>query len=115
MTLRWVRSGESLFGLKGTEYPELVQTKKELQLCDTLYTLYTDANATFAQFKDATWRCVLEMLTAIGEKVAALDARCKRVPKQLKSWDAYAEIRTAVTEFQEVWSEMFCEPCVACD
>jgi dynein heavy chain, axonemal len=97
-----VSLGEALFGLKGTAYPELVQTKKELQLCDTLYSLYTDVNATFAQFKDASWRSVLEMLTVIGDKVGALDSRCKRLPKQLKTWDAYAEIRTAVTEFQEV-------------
>lgn len=57
--LKWsdVSTGEALFGLKLTEYPELAQAKKELQQCDLIYTLYTDVNTTFAQFKDASWRC----------------------------------------------------------
>ena len=32
--------GEDLFGLPVTEYPELVKSKKELELLDRLYSLY---------------------------------------------------------------------------
>jgi len=33
-------SGEELFALKRTEYPELVATKREIELLDQLYALY---------------------------------------------------------------------------
>ena len=47
-------------------------------------------------------RSVMDMLPVIVDRIAALDTRCKRLPKQLKEWDAYTELRSAVTEFQEV-------------
>ena len=56
--MRTLANGETLFGLKATEYPELAQMKKELQLCDQLYSLYNDVMVAIQQFKDSSWRCV---------------------------------------------------------
>ena len=45
-------AGEQLFGLPITEYPDLHQTKQELELLDKLYGLYTNVLTTVADYDD---------------------------------------------------------------
>ena len=45
-------AGEQLFGLPITEYPDLHQTKQELELLDKLYGLYTNVLTTVADHND---------------------------------------------------------------
>ena len=45
-------AGEQLFGLPITEYPDLHQTKQELELLDKLYGLYTNVLTTVADCND---------------------------------------------------------------
>ncbi len=49
-------AGEELFGLRVTEYPELLQTKRDLQLCDTLFRLYDEVARVQAGFRSMLWR-----------------------------------------------------------
>jgi hypothetical protein len=45
------KAGEDLFALPQTQYPELVKTKKEVQLLDQLYSLYVEVINSFENFK----------------------------------------------------------------
>lgn len=47
--------GEELFGLPVTEYPELLQIKKELNLLQKLYGLYNDVIDTVNGYYDVLW------------------------------------------------------------
>ena len=47
--------GEELFGLSVTEYPELLQIKKELNLLQKLYGLYNDVIDTVNGYYDILW------------------------------------------------------------
>jgi len=48
-------AGETLFGLPHQEYPELVQTQKQIELLDKLYNLYSKVKDTISKWKDITW------------------------------------------------------------
>ena len=48
-------SGEELFGLPVTQYPELEQTEKEVQMLDRLYNLYVTVITTIKGFGDLFW------------------------------------------------------------
>ena len=50
--------GEELFGLEVTEYPELLQIKKELNLLQKLYGLYNDVIDTVSGYYDVPWQDV---------------------------------------------------------
>ena len=50
--------GEELFGLPVTDYPELLQIKKELNLLQKLYSLYNDFIDTVNGYYDILWNDV---------------------------------------------------------
>lgn len=68
---KWVNysSGEELFGLDITEYPELEETEKEIQLLDRLYTLYVNVISTIKGYGDFFWIDVIEQIDAMAEQV----------------------------------------------
>ena len=45
-------AGERLFGLPNTSYPELDETRKEIELLDKLYNLYSKVKDTISKWKD---------------------------------------------------------------
>ena len=47
--------GERLFGLTVNEYPQLQQTKRELNLLQKLYGLYSTVNSTIDSYYDLLW------------------------------------------------------------
>ena len=47
--------GEKLFGLAVNDYPEINQSKKELNLLQKLYGLYTQVNSTIDSYYDLLW------------------------------------------------------------
>lgn len=48
-------SGEVLFGLPNQNYPDLDKTKKEIELLDKLYTLYSKVKDIMIKWKDIPW------------------------------------------------------------
>ena len=48
-------SGEALFGLPVSEYPELLQIRKELNLLQKLYGLYNNVIDTVSGYYDILW------------------------------------------------------------
>lgn len=49
------QSGEELFGLPPTDYPELAQIRKELNLLQKLYKLYNDVIDRVSSYYDIPW------------------------------------------------------------
>jgi hypothetical protein len=44
----------------------------------------------------------MDNLAVMIDRFVGFDARCKRLPKKLRTWDAYLELRKRITTFQEV-------------
>jgi hypothetical protein len=57
-------SGEELFALPQTNYPELGQTQKEVKLADQLFTLYVDVLGTLNDWKGVLWCDVTKQIGA---------------------------------------------------
>ncbi|RLN86351.1 hypothetical protein BBJ28_00004571 [Nothophytophthora sp. Chile5] len=95
-------AGEELFGMRPTEYPEIVRTRKELALLDQLYGLYMDVEKTMEEFRVIPWTQVGMSVPRMSDCFAGFDQRCKKMPKKLCEWEAYGILRKAIAEFLEV-------------
>ncbi len=62
-------SGEELFGLQVTKYPELEATEKEVTMLDRLYSLYVTVLSTIKGYGDYFWADVVEKIDEMGETV----------------------------------------------
>jgi len=96
-------AGEQLFGLPITSYPELEKTKMELDLLDKLYGLYTTVLTTVNDYNDTSWIEVQDQATIdmMLKKMEEFQLACKKMPKDLRSWDAFIELKKTVDDFLE--------------
>ena len=101
---KWVKycAGETLFGLPVTQYPELEKTEKELEFLNRLYDLYTAVISTVDGYADILWADVTTNLDAMTEQVTQFQAQCRKLPKALREWDAYVDLRKKIDEFLEM-------------
>lgn len=44
----------------------------------------------------------VDNLSAMSDRFAGFDGRCKRLPKKVRTWETYAELRRRITLFNEV-------------
>ncbi|GFR42148.1 hypothetical protein Agub_g3000 [Astrephomene gubernaculifera] len=95
-------SGEELFGLPVTQYPELEQTEKEIQMLDRLYSLYVTVITTIKGYGDYFWVDVVEKIDEMGEQVLQYQNQSKRLPKALRDWPAYNACRKTIDDFLEM-------------
>eukprot|EP00741_Cyanophora_paradoxa_P017811 tig00021017_g17202.t1 len=94
-------AGEELFGLPVTEYPELKKTKKELDLLDKLYSLYDRVITVIGGYSDILWVDVVANIDAMASQVNEFQNSCKKMPKALREWDAYKELKKTIDDFLE--------------
>ena len=95
-------SGEELFGLPITLYPELEQTEKEIQMLDRLYNLYVTVITTIKGFGDYFWVDVVEKITEMGDTVNQYQNQSKKLPRALKEWPAYIDCAKTINDFLEM-------------
>ncbi|CCI47848.1 unnamed protein product [Albugo candida] len=95
-------SGEELFALPKTMYPELEATKKELALQDKLFGLYTDVLGTLEEWKTIPWVLIAEQMQTMTEKVDSFSFRCKKMPARLKEWQAYTVLLRMIDDFTDI-------------
>ena len=95
-------SGEELFALPRTTYPELEATKKELQLQDKLFGLYTDVLSTIEEYKTIPWLQVADKVQGMTEKVDQFSSRCKKMPAKLREWEAYTDLKKMIDDFTDI-------------
>jgi len=92
-------NGEKLFGLPITQYPDLEKTKKELELLDKLYSLYTAVVQTISGYSDVLWTDAQANMDAMTEQVNGFQANCKKLPKILRDWDSCKELTKRIDDF----------------
>lgn len=77
--LQTYQNGEELFGLPHTEYPELAQIRKELNLLQKLYKLYNDVIDRVSSYYDIPWGEV--NIEEINNELMEFQNRCRKLPK----------------------------------
>jgi dynein heavy chain len=95
-------AGEELFNLPHQPYPDLEQTSKELDLLAQLYDLYTQVIETVNSWKEMTWSETKEKIDEMKDNVESFSAMCRKLPRQLKEWPAYKELRQEIDDFSEI-------------
>ena len=95
-------SGEELFGLPVTLYPELEQTEKEIQMLDKLYNLYVSVVSTIKGYGDLHWVDVVEKIDEMSDTVNQFQNMSKKLPKALREWQAYLECRKTIDDYLEM-------------
>eukprot|EP00762_Andalucia_godoyi_P004467 ANDGO_08124.mRNA.1 Dynein gamma chain len=91
--------GEQLFGLPVSEYPDLSRIGKELKLLAKLYDLYTDVLMTVNGYEEILW--VDMNADAMGNQLLDFQNKCRKMPKQLRDWDAYEELKKMIDDMNE--------------
>ena len=91
--------GEELFGLPQSEYPDLPRIKKELSLLQKLYGLYNDVLKTISGYYEIPWAEV--DIEKINSELLDFGNRCRKLPKALKEWQAFHELRKRIDDFNE--------------
>eukprot|EP00820_Chromera_velia_P029268 Cvel_12266.t1-p1 / transcript=Cvel_12266.t1 / gene=Cvel_12266 / organism=Chromera_velia_CCMP2878 / gene_product=Dynein gamma chain, flagellar outer arm, putative / transcript_product=Dynein gamma chain, flagellar outer arm, putative / location=Cvel_scaffold794:55107-67642(+) / protein_length=1727 / sequence_SO=supercontig / SO=protein_coding / is_pseudo=false len=95
-------AGEHLFGLVHQLYPELEKTKKEIEWLQQLYNLYVEVIDTIKEWKEYLWTEVPGQIEMMRTRVDQFSGQCKKLPKGLKDWEAYAELKKEIDDFYEV-------------
>lgn len=94
--------GEELFALPFTDYPELQQTKKDIELFDQLFNLYTDVRARMEEWKLLQFTEVVANIDDMSQSMDNFALRCKKMPGRLRGFDAYKRLQAQITDFQIV-------------
>ncbi|KAB0798200.1 hypothetical protein PPYR_09193 [Photinus pyralis] len=92
-------SGESLFGLEVHDYPALQKRKREFVLLNKLYGLYLQVNSTIDGYYELLWTDVDTEL--IINELAEFQNKCKKLPKALKDWPAFLDLKQKIDDFSE--------------
>ena len=95
-------AGEELFGLPHQSYPDLEKSQKELALLSQLYDLYVAVIDTLIGWKELTWVDAVEIIPTMTEQIDEFFSKCKRLPRQLKDFEAYLSLRQEIEDFQNV-------------
>ena len=91
--------GEELFGLTVTDYPGLQRIRKELNLLQKLYQLYNDVLEKVSGYQDIPW--VEIDIEKINGELLDFQNKCRKLPKALKEWQAYEDLRKTIDDFNE--------------
>ncbi|CAJ1345300.1 unnamed protein product [Effrenium voratum] len=94
--------GEDLFGVPHQRYPALDTTRQELGYLSQLYDLYVAVLETIKEWRDYLWCDVGENMETMQKTIDSFAARCKKMPKQLREWPAYNELKKEIEDFQGV-------------
>ncbi|CAH0703217.1 unnamed protein product [Spodoptera exigua] len=98
--LQTYQNGEELFGLPHTEYPELAQIRKELNLLQKLYKLYNDVIDRVSSYYDIPWGEV--NIEEINNELMEFQNRCRKLPKGLKEWPAFFALKKTIDDFNDM-------------
>uniref|UniRef100_A0A2K5Y215 Dynein axonemal heavy chain 5 n=1 Tax=Mandrillus leucophaeus TaxID=9568 RepID=A0A2K5Y215_MANLE len=91
--------GEELFGLPVTQYPQLLEIKKQLNLLQKIYTLYNSVMETVNSYYDILWSEV--NIEKINNELLEFQNRCRKLPRALKDWQAFLDLKKIIDDFSE--------------
>lgn len=96
------QGGEELFAMPITDYPDMLQINRDLQLADQLFTLYTDVLTTLNDWKQVLWVDFVNMTGEMTEKIEAFSNRCKKLPARLREYAAFKTLSVQIQDFQTI-------------
>ncbi|XP_061675571.1 dynein axonemal heavy chain 5 [Syngnathoides biaculeatus] len=91
--------GEELFGLPVTQHPQLLEIRKQLSLLQKLYGLYNNVIETVNGYNDILWADL--QIEKINNDLQDFQTRCRKLPRALKEWQAFLELKKIIDEFNE--------------
>ncbi|XP_076826555.1 dynein axonemal heavy chain 5 isoform X2 [Brachyhypopomus gauderio] len=91
--------GEDLFGLPVTQHPQLLEIRKQLSLLQKLYGLYNNVIDTVNSYYDIIWADV--HIERINNELMDFQTRCRKLPRALKEWQAFLDLKKTIDEFSE--------------
>uniref|UniRef100_A0A5F8GJ93 Dynein axonemal heavy chain 5 n=1 Tax=Monodelphis domestica TaxID=13616 RepID=A0A5F8GJ93_MONDO len=91
--------GEELFGLPVTQYPQLLEIKKQLNLLQKIYSLYNSVINTVNGYHDMLWSEV--NTEKINNELLEFQNRCRKLPRALKDWQAFLGLKKTIDDFNE--------------
>ncbi|XP_023388715.1 dynein heavy chain 5, axonemal [Pteropus vampyrus] len=91
--------GEELFGLPVTQYPQLLEIKKQLNLLQKIYTLYNSVIETVNGYHDIPWSEV--NIEKINSELLEFQNRCRKLPRASKDWQAFLDLKSTIDDFSE--------------
>ena len=92
-------TGESLFGMPVTSYPELEKTEREIVLLDRLYALHLSVLSACQGFAEVHWNELGGALDGMTEQMNAFSAQVKKMPKSLREWPAFIDCKKRIDDF----------------
>ncbi|KAI9544461.1 hypothetical protein NQZ68_001334 [Dissostichus eleginoides] len=92
-------SGEQLLGLPVTQYDCLQKKKKELDLLQKLYGLYDAVMGKISGYYGILWTEV--DIEKINGELLEFQNRCRKLPKALKDWPAFMDLKKTIDDFSE--------------
>ncbi|KAJ2947929.1 hypothetical protein O0L34_g9722 [Tuta absoluta] len=93
------QSGEKLFGLEVNDYPILHQKKKEFNLLNKLYSLYIAVMNSIDGYFETPWTEI--NIEQIISQLAEFDIRCRKLPKAMKEWPAFIDLKKKIDDFNQ--------------
>ncbi|KAJ7395639.1 hypothetical protein BTVI_152782 [Pitangus sulphuratus] len=91
--------GEDLFGLPVTQYPELLEIQKQLNMLQKLYKLYNSVIDTISGYYDILWS---ELdIEKINSELLEFQNRCRKLPRAVKEWQAFLDLKKTIEDFSE--------------
>ena len=94
--------GEDLFGLPHQQYPALEKTRSELEYLSLLYDCYVAVLETIKDYREILWADVPDQMETMQKQIEMFAGRCKKMPKQLREWPAYNDMKQEIEDFQLV-------------
>uniref|UniRef100_A0A8C6QFD6 Dynein, axonemal, heavy chain 5 n=1 Tax=Nannospalax galili TaxID=1026970 RepID=A0A8C6QFD6_NANGA len=91
--------GEELFGLPVTQYPQLLEIKKQLNLLQKIYSLYNNVIESVNSYQDILWSEV--NIEKINSELLEFQNRCRKLPRALKDWQAFLDLKKTIDDFSE--------------
>ena len=95
-------AGETLFGLPHQSYPALEETRKEIELLDKLYNLYSKVKDTIEKWREVLWTEIQNEIGKMMEQIDVFSRDCMKLPGVLKTWDAYKELKQEIDDMTEI-------------
>jgi dynein heavy chain len=97
------KRGEDLFGLENMKYPELVQTKHEIENLNKLYALYNQVNETTNQWEDEAWSEIdVVQMRDWEDSIQKYSDQCLRLPRDLREWPAYMDLKVKIENYKNI-------------
>ncbi len=89
-------AGEVLFGMPVTNLDPMTKTRKELKLLKQLYGLYETVDETMSNYNEILWVDVLGSVDEMTSTVNEFQRLCKNMPRALKDWSAYTDLKQKI-------------------